>query len=234
MPLWNSYRAYSKTCQSPHRGSRRFPQGGDTLADADAHGGGGPDRVTTAHLVQERGDDPRAGAAERVTDGDRATVDIHLLRVELELVDDRDRLRGERLVHLGQLEVLRAPSGTGERAVHRGHRADPHIVRVHPGRRGTDVAGDRRHARAVDRLLGHEQQGGASVVQRRGVTAGHGAALAERWLLGGELLERDGGVDALVRGDLALAGGHRDDLGAEAAGVARGGGQLVTAQRPLD
>ena len=180
--------------------------------------------LAAAHLVQQRGDDPRAGAAERVADRDRAAVHVDLLRVELELVDAGDRLGGERLVELDQLQVLDPPANPGERAVHRGHRPDAHVVRVHACRGGADVAGERGEPGAVDRLLGHEQQGSAAVVQRGGVPAGHRAALAERGLLGGELLERDVRLDALVGGDLALAGGDRDDLGVEPARVAGGGG----------
>ena len=53
-----------------------FPERGDALAHADAHGGGPARGAPAAHLVQQGGDDPGAGAAQRVADGDRAAVDV--------------------------------------------------------------------------------------------------------------------------------------------------------------
>src|SRR6185437_8112314 len=165
-PLLNSYRVDSESYPCDYCLSARFPERGDALADADAHGGGALGDSAAAHLVQQRGDDPRARAAERVADGDRAAVHVDLLRVELELVDAGDRLGGERLVQLDQFQVFDAPAGPGEDAVHRGNRADAHVVGVHAGSGGADVARERRHARAVHGFLRHEQQRGGTVVER--------------------------------------------------------------------
>src|SRR3712207_7835392 len=50
------------------------------------------------HLRQALGGDQRAGRRDRVPEGDRAAAGVDLGRVEVEVADDRERLRGERLV----------------------------------------------------------------------------------------------------------------------------------------
>src|SRR6185437_13993416 len=104
-PLLNSYRVDNKSYPSDYFLLARFPKCGDALADADAHGRRALGGTAAAHLVQQRRDDPRARAAERVADGDRAAVHVDLLRVKLELVDAGDRLGRERLVEFDEVEV---------------------------------------------------------------------------------------------------------------------------------
>ena len=91
-------------------GSGGFPEGGDALAHADAHAGRAAGDAAPPHLVQQGGHDPRAGAAERMPDGDRAAVDVDPVRVGLELVHDRHRLRRERLVDLDQVHLVQLPA----------------------------------------------------------------------------------------------------------------------------
>jgi hypothetical protein len=135
--------------------------------------------------VQQRGHDAGTGAAERVPDGDRAAVDVDPVLVGLELVYHRDRLRRERLVDLEQVHLVQPPAGPAQGPVHRGHRPDAHVVRVHAGRGGARVPGQRPDAGPADRVRGHQQQGGGAVVQRRGIAAGDRAVLAEGRALGG-------------------------------------------------
>jgi Kef-type K+ transport system membrane component KefB len=88
----------------------RLPQARDSLADTDAHGRRRLAAAAPLQLVQQRRDDPGPRAPERVPDGDRAAVHVHQLGVALELVDDRDRLGGERLVGLEQRQVADRPA----------------------------------------------------------------------------------------------------------------------------
>src|SRR5579859_3926623 len=81
----------------------RLPDGSDALADADAHRGQAVPRAAPPHLVQERCDQARAGCTQRMPDGDRAAVDVGLLRIEPQLPHAGDRLRGERLIELDQV-----------------------------------------------------------------------------------------------------------------------------------
>src|SRR5215472_15513294 len=79
-----------------------LPEAGDALPDADAHGRSRLAAASAPQFVQQCGGDPRARAAERVPDRDRAAVDVDQLGVALELVDDRHGLRRERLVDLDE------------------------------------------------------------------------------------------------------------------------------------
>jgi hypothetical protein len=234
------------TGQAGSSGLGSFPEHGDPLPDTDAHGRGCSARAAAAQLVQQGGADPRAGAAKRMADRDRAAVDVHPVGIKLQLVDDRDGLRGERLVQLGQLDLVQLPASPAKRLAHCWHRADAHVVRVHARRRRADIPGNRHRARCLRGSLGHQQQSGRAVVQRRGVAAGHGTAGAEGRPLARQLGQRQRRVDALVgrdcrhRGRTApqtprLAGRclHRHDLVVEPARRRGGGGMLVAGQREL-
>ena len=60
--------------------------------------------------VEQRAEDARAARADRVAERDRAAVDVDARGVELEPADARERLRGERLVQLDEIEVVDASS----------------------------------------------------------------------------------------------------------------------------
>ena len=96
-----------------------------------------------AKLVQQRDDEPRAAHPERMADRDRAAVHVHLRLVDPELAHDRERLRGERLVQLDEVEVADREPGAVEQLAHRGHRPDPHHARVDTGDRRGDERAER-------------------------------------------------------------------------------------------
>src|SRR3954447_19226876 len=62
--------------------------------------------VRALELVQEGGDQPRAGGAERVPERDRAAVDVDAVHVRLELAAPGRDNGGERLVDLDQVDVV--------------------------------------------------------------------------------------------------------------------------------
>ena len=64
------------------RRSDRLDAHGHAHAAADAERGEALLGAGTLHLVQQGGEDPRAGRADRVADGDGAAVDVDLGRVE--------------------------------------------------------------------------------------------------------------------------------------------------------
>ena len=55
--------------------------------------------------MQQRGDDPRAGAAERMPDRDRAAVHVDLLRVELELVELNEAFAAQSVACADELKL---------------------------------------------------------------------------------------------------------------------------------
>ena len=113
--------------QTAPEGAVRFPamQGGGSSkrledarrahAGADAHGHHAVLRLVPAHAVHDGRGADRAGGAERVAERDRAAQRVDLGRVEAEVADHRQRLRGEGLVELDPVEVVLA-SGRPARA----------------------------------------------------------------------------------------------------------------------
>src|ERR1700712_1843342 len=65
-------------------GSDGFDAHGHAHAAADAQGGKALLGAGPLHLVQQGGQHPRAGSADRVADGDGAAVDVDLGRVQAE------------------------------------------------------------------------------------------------------------------------------------------------------
>src|SRR5437867_2859694 len=76
------------------------------LTAPDAHRDHAVARLAAQQLVGDGADHARAGHAERVTDRDRAAVDVELGRIEAETIAAVDDLRGERLVQLPHVDVV--------------------------------------------------------------------------------------------------------------------------------
>src|SRR5450755_2291847 len=67
--------------------------------------------AAAAQLVDERAEDARAGGADRVAEGDRAAVDVHAVLVDPQHADRVQGDRGEGLVDLPNVDVLRLQAG---------------------------------------------------------------------------------------------------------------------------
>ena len=115
--------------------------GGQALATTDAHRLQPVPALAALHLVQQRGQDPAAGGADRVAERDARAVDVDALPVaraeaaESPLTAAGQHLRGERLVELDQVDVAELKSGSLEGELSGRHRADAHGARRHPGHR---------------------------------------------------------------------------------------------------
>src|SRR5680860_1575987 len=81
---------------------------GVALASAGADRGDAEPAAATTELVDERTDYARAGGADRVTEGDRAAVDVDVLLIDAEHPHRVERDRGEGLVDLPDVNVLGA------------------------------------------------------------------------------------------------------------------------------
>jgi hypothetical protein len=117
--------------------------GGDPLPDADAHRGEPEPTTGPAELVHEHRDEPAAAHPERMAERDRATVHVDLRRVETQLVDADERLRGEGLVELDEVEVVDRDAGSLEGLPARWDRSDPHDGRIDAGHRRREDASHR-------------------------------------------------------------------------------------------
>src|SRR6476661_4582270 len=88
---------------------------GHALAAADAHRLDAERLVRLLEAVDQGGHDAGTGHAERVTEGDRPTVDVELVVGDAEVTGRRDDLGGERLVDLEQVDVVDGLAGTPQR-----------------------------------------------------------------------------------------------------------------------
>src|SRR5215213_4160902 len=79
---------------------------GGTLPGADAHRHHAVPEIAPAQRVHHGRGADRAGGTERMAEGDRAAHRVDFRRVEADRVDDRERLRGERLVQLDPAHVV--------------------------------------------------------------------------------------------------------------------------------
>ncbi len=89
---------------------------------ADAHRDHAQLAAATAELVQQRGRQLRARAAERMAEGDCAAIDVQLVVCDAELAPAIDGLRGERLVDLEQVDVRDAEPALRQQFADRGAR----------------------------------------------------------------------------------------------------------------
>src|SRR3990172_9723032 len=98
---------------------------------------------------------------------DRAPVDVHLRRVELQLADARDRLRRERLVKLDQVDLVDGQTSAPEQLLRGRNRPQPHATGIDAADRSRDDPGEwlRPPLTAPYRLCPpHEQQSGRTIV----------------------------------------------------------------------
>src|SRR4029078_5091712 len=85
---------------------------------ADTHARQRVRALATIELVEERRHDACPARADRVTEGDRPAIDVDLVPIEAELPAVRQRLGGERLVDLDEVEGLDRQLDAVEQALH--------------------------------------------------------------------------------------------------------------------
>jgi hypothetical protein len=223
---------------------------------AHAQGGEAVPLVLALQFVDEGAEDHRAGGAERVTEGDRAAVDVDLVQGQSHVPDEAQDDRRERLVDLDQVDVVDGQPGLGERLAGGGGGSGEHDGGLGTGNGGGDDPRARGEPVAVADLLGadgdeggavHDAGGVARVVdvvdllhpvvllQRHGVEAAEFADVGEGGL---ELREGVGGgagpqVLVVVEDGEAGAVLHRHDGPLEAALLPRRGRPLLGEGRVL-
>src|SRR5712671_1869028 len=122
----------------------RFDQHGAAQTAADADGGDAALGVVSLQCLQEVKDDPGAGGADRVPEGDRASIDIQFAFLELAqgalqaellatvfIVPPRrqaaEHLRGEGLVYFPVVEIVEMEAVALENGRSGVHRTEPHL-----------------------------------------------------------------------------------------------------------
>src|SRR5712691_9899338 len=105
--------------------------GSDALAAADTHCDQRPARPGALQFVHRFDAEDATGCANGMADRDAAAIRIGRVHWQSEIADDRQCLRGERLVDLEQVDILQLQACTFEDLAHGWHRTNAHIARLH-------------------------------------------------------------------------------------------------------
>ena len=147
--------------------------------------------------------------------------------LEPQLAHDGERLRGERLVQLDEVEIVDRHARARKQLADRGNRPDTHHPRIDSGNCARDEPRERTGAERLGLpRAGHDDRSRA-VVQATRVPGRHAAVGPKRGLQGGELLGRRVGPRVFVM----LDADDRDDLVVEPAGGERLRIALVARER---
>src|SRR6185503_10452790 len=130
-------------------------------------------------LARHREREPRARAAERMADGDRAAVriDARILQVDLHELEAAEHLAGEGLVDLYDIHFFEFKTGALERPGNRISGPHAHDARLDPGARSGKDARDRLFALLLSPFLRRDHERRGAVVNARSIPRGHDAAL---------------------------------------------------------
>ena len=115
-------------------------------AAADAHRDEAKAGLAAGHLVEERGRELRAAAAERMAKRDRAAVDVQPIGIDVQLAEAREHLRGEGLVDLDEVEAGERQAEAIQQFTDGGHRAGPEALGGDAGRGVAQEPRQRRQA----------------------------------------------------------------------------------------
>src|SRR5688572_8385905 len=205
-------------------------------------------------FVQQGRRDSRTGCAEWMADCDRASHDvqprlIHLADrtaeprtlgpvLRLESAEIRENLRGERLVHLDEINVAKREARTVKSD--RGSEnwcLEKLLTRIECRIRIRSDVTEWLVAERFGFLLTHQEHACGAVGERRRVPCCHGTVLSiENRLQRGELLEARVGSDSVVGSDHALVfrrNVNGDDLGGQAPVGSSSGGEAMRPEREL-
>ena len=144
----------------------------DSLADTDAHRGKPVSALTAGQFVDQRDENSRPRRAQRVTDGDCATIDVDLVLVQLQKSLRCHALRGECRVDFKQVELVYGDPGPDESRLRSGDRSDSHDVGMDTRSRRRGDSCHRLQTVSFETLFGHQKQRRCAVVHWRGVSRG--------------------------------------------------------------
>src|SRR5262249_58082143 len=95
------------------------PPPGPPLPPADAEGGTPEPGVTRRHCMQQRHQDASAAGADGMAERDSTAVHVDPVLRELQLAQDAERLGGEGLVQLPEVDLLLAQASALQRLLRR-------------------------------------------------------------------------------------------------------------------
>src|SRR5512147_3206664 len=130
----------------------------NALSHPDAHGRESVTAAGTTEGVYQRGENAGPACPERMAQGDRAAVDVHLGRIEAEFSHAGDRLGSKGFVELDEVEVLDAEPHPRQQLPGRRDRAESHHGGIHPGNGASHDAGKWPGAKSPGRLPAHHRE----------------------------------------------------------------------------
>src|SRR5260370_28760667 len=129
--------------------------------------------------VEKRGRDPRARAANRVSERNRAAVDVELRAIEMQLAIACEHLRRERLIQFDQIDIRERNAGVAQESLRRRNRSDAHDFRVDAGLCVSDDARHRLQSMLRHRFLRRHQHRRRSVGHSGGIAGMYRSFLAK-------------------------------------------------------
>src|SRR5258705_13480862 len=109
-----------------------------THTAANAHADEAIARLLALHLIQQRGGQLGAGAAERMSQRDGAAADVEPIRIDRQLLQARKHLRGERFVQLDEIDLIQRQPGELQYLADRRYRPNAESFGLDAGRRESD------------------------------------------------------------------------------------------------
>src|SRR5205823_1398121 len=91
---------------------------------------------TALQFIEQRADEHRAGRADRMAEGDRATVHVNPIVVELQVTHRLERDSSKCLVDLPKVDIGYLHSGLGQRPLRSGTGCGQHDERLRADGRG--------------------------------------------------------------------------------------------------
>ena len=137
-----------------------------SLTAADAHRLQAELDVPHPHRIQQRGHDPRAGAAERMTERDRSAMHVEPFKIDTEIPGRRNHLDRERLIDLHQIDVVDRHPGAGQGSAAGLNRSQSHDLRAESADACCNDARQRGEAELGRTAIAHDHHCSRPVVQR--------------------------------------------------------------------
>ena len=214
------------------------PQGSHSGAAADAQGSAADGSAAALHFIQHGDDDPQAGAADGVAQGDTGTVGVGLVHVDrpavlfLQLHADTQELCSESLVDLPVVHVVEVHVSTLQALGDGVSGANAHVLGLDAGRAHVDHLGHGLQAQFLGLVGGHHDHSSSSVVDTGSVGGGGDTVGSEDGLHLGQrlIVAAADGVLVGVDDDVALLlvmDNDGNDLVLELALVDGGAGAVV-------
>src|SRR3954471_912986 len=124
----------------------------------------------------------RTGRSKRVTERDRASMDVHAFARKRELALYGACLGGERLVYFDEVHVIHAQPSLGEGRLRSRDRSDTHHRRIYPGNAPRNQTAERFELPVTCKFLTGDDHRRGAVTDTGSIAGGDYAALSKHRL----------------------------------------------------